>query len=319
MKHTTDEFVRPDYADLDIADVVDDWMTEMAARPVSPHTLRSYSKAMLSFTRSLALHNQPPILASLTEANVSTWRTDMRQGKIASATRAARPSSPATIRGYVTNLKVFTNKWLKRRYTHHDLLDLVEKGTLHVEMKEGLNVGERAQLLAGVDGQSFEDVRDRAFMQLLLATGCRFKEIHGLTTNTVDLEAKRIWVTLKGGRQVPVDIDGRALRDFKLYLGRRRLVVSANTIAIWVSDGGKPLSYWGGQAIFKRLGAKSNVKCNPHKFRHTMAQTMAKGGAAVADIQAVLHHSSDVMSKRYMGNARMDVEAGLAKKWSLAE
>ncbi len=321
MTHTTDEFLKPDYADIEIAEVVGDWLAELESRPVSPNTVASYGKGILSFTKSLTLHDQPHILGSITERNVLAWKSDMREGRIhpkpsnSKVTKVSYPCSPATIRSYLIVLKTFSNKWLKRRYTAHDLLELVELGKNHVELKDAFTPEDREKLLGSLEGQSFEHVRDRAFVQLLLATACRFAEIH---TMTPDLDAKRVWVTLKGGRVVPVDVDGRALRDLKTYLGRRRLVADKDEKAVWLSDSGQPLTYWGAYGIFARLEARSGVHCNPHKFRHTVAQTMAQGSAAVADIQAVLHHTSDLISRRYIGNARQDVEAGLAKKWSLA-
>jgi len=319
-------FLKPHYADEPLAPVVSDWLAELTNRPVSIQTVLTYDKALRNFTRSLMLHDKPLTLGSVTESNVIVWKTDMREGKIQpppggrshNHPRVVGPAAPSTIRGYVNVLKVFSNRWLKRRYTEHDLLDLVELGKDVVEPKVTFTADERRRMLETVEGGSFEQVRDRAYIQLMLATACRFKEIYGLTTDTVDLEMRRMWVVLKGGRQVPVDIDGRALRDFKVYLSRRRLVSAPTESAVWLSDNGKPLTYWGAYGIFNRLEERSGVKCNPHKFRHTVAQMAAQGGAGVEDVQDLLHHSSGQMARRYIGNARQDVAAGLAKKWSLA-
>lgn len=320
LSMNTDPFIRADFADEELKPVIGAWLAEMVARPVSVRTVHTYESALLSFTKSLTLHDKPHTLSSVTEANVMAWKTDMREGRIVSKTKghSSGPCAPSTIHSYIIILKVFSNRWLKRRYTNTDLLELVELGKLQVELKDALTLVERERVLSAVDGSSFEQVRDKAFVQLLLATACRFKEIHGLDITTVDVDNKRVWVVLKGGRSVPVDIDGKALRDFKIYLGRRRLVASSAERAVWLTDDGSALSYWGAYAIFDRLRARSGVKCNPHKFRHTVAQAAAANGAPVADIQDLLHHSSDHMSRRYIGNARQDVAAGLAKKWSLA-
>ncbi len=325
MQHTTDVFLKSRHADEELVDVVEDWLASLASRPVSPATVLNYRKAMLSFRKSLSLHDKPLTLESLTESNVLVWKTDMRAGNIqpaANATnnfqRQAKPAAAATIRAYVGVVKILSNSWVRKRYSAHDLLDLVELGKTVVELKEAFTAGEREQMLATVEGGSFEHVRDRAYIQLLLATACRFKEIYGLTLDTVDIDSKRVWVVLKGGRQVPVDVDGRALRDLKTYLAARRRVAGDSERGLWVADSGKPLTYWGAYGIFARLEERSGVKCNPHKFRHTVAQMAAQSGAPVADIQDLLHHSSDVMSRRYIGNARQDVAAGLAKKFSLA-
>ncbi len=319
-------FLKPHYADEPLGPVVSDWLAELTNRPVSIQTVLTYDKALRNFTRSLTLHDKPLTLGSITESNVMVWKTDMREGRIQPPAggrshnhpRVVGPAAPSTIRGYVNVLKVFSNRWIKRRYTEHDLLDLVDLGKDVVEPKVTFTVDERRRMLDTVEGGSFEQVRDRAYIQLMLATACRFKEIYGLSTTTVDLETKRMWVVLKGGRQVPVDVDGRALRDLRTYIGRRRSVAASNESHLWLSDSGRPLTYWGAYGIFNRLEERSGVKCNPHKFRHTVAQAAAQAGAPVADVQDLLHHSSDQMARRYIGNARQDVAAGLAKKWSLA-
>lgn len=325
MQNPPSAFSKPQYADYELTDIVDEWLLALESRPVSADTLKNYRKTLVSFQKSLALHQKPATLASLSESNVLEWKRDLRKGVLQNNpsgqgqwVRPASPASEATVRTYIIIIKVFANRWIKRRYADTDLLDLVELGKENVEPKEGMTLEEREKLLQACDGNSFEAVRDRAFVQLLLATACRFKEIHGLTTEAVDIDAKRMWVVLKGGRQVPVDIDGRALRDLRVYLGRRRLVADAGTREVWLTDSGAPLTYWGAYGIFSRLSERSGVKCNPHRFRHTVAQTAAASGAPIADVQDLLHHTSDKMSRRYIGNARQDVAAGLAKKWSLA-
>lgn len=324
MQNPAELFIQPRFADEPLSVAFSQWLQALESRPVSKNTLKNYNNVTISFLKSLVLHDSPLTLASLSESAVMSWKADLRAGALANNMgkrnwiRPTQPTSETTIRSYVIILKVFANRWVKRRYSNVDLLDLVELGKEIIEMKEGLSEGERERLLSCLDGNGFEAVRDRAFIQLLLATGCRFKEIHGLTTTTIDLEQKRMWVVLKGGRSVPVDLDGRALRDFRAYMARRRLVAGPNEQAVWVSDGGKPLKYWGAYGLFTRLEERSGVHCNPHRFRHTVAQTAAKGGAPVGDIQDLLHHTSATMSRRYIGDARQDVVAGLAKKWSLA-
>jgi len=324
QQNTPDLFTKPHFMDYPLDDIVGEWLAELEGRPVSPATVVNYRKAMESFVKSLRLHERPMTLESLTEDNVNVWKVDLRKGRLPNHaihngwTRPSAPSSETTIRSYLTVIKVFANRWVKRRYSKGNLLEEVTLGKEVVEIKEALSPADREKLMAACDGSGFEAVRDRAFVQLLLATACRFKEIYGLTADRVDTTNKRLWVVLKGGRQVPVDIDGRALRDFSLYLRRRRDLCGPDTSAVWLSDSGKPLTYWGAYGIFNRLSDKTGVKCNPHRFRHTFAQMMAAGDAPVADIQDALHHTSDRMSRRYIGNARQEVAAGLAKKWSLA-
>jgi integrase/recombinase XerC len=185
-------------------------------------------------------------------------------------------------------------------------------------LKPGMSAADIERLLQACDGPSFEMVRMRAFLQVMLATALRFHSVWSMSMSRLDVDKRRAWVLCKGGRTEPVDIDGKAMRDLKVYLGRRRVVAAPGEQAVWLTGDGGPLSYHGAHAMFTRLEALTGIKCNPHRFRHTVAQAAARAGAPVADIQDLLKHKSDVVSRMYIGEARQDVAAALGPKYSLA-
>jgi hypothetical protein len=58
---------------------------------------------------------------------------------------------------------------------------------------------------------------------------------------------------------------------------------------LFVTATGKGLSYWGGRMLWRRVQRRSGVKrLGSHLVRHTFAQTIARKGAPIADIQDVL-------------------------------
>jgi integrase len=64
--------------------------------------------------------------------------------------------------------------------------------------------------------------------------------------------------------------------------------------------------------------ASALTTVSSHLVRHTFAQTMARKGAPIADIQDVLGHTSDKMARHYPGEARKAAAAELMAKYSLA-
>jgi site-specific recombinase XerD len=65
------------------------------------------------------------------------------------------------------------------------------------------------------------------------------------------------------------------------------------------------LTYWGGQSIMRRLRARSGIaRLHWHLFRHGFAQTALVKGAPAALVQEMLGHSTNVMTRRYLGRAR---------------
>ena len=79
---------------------------------------------------------------------------------------------------------------------------------------------------------------------------------------------------------------------------------------LWLTDEGEPLTYWGAQAIFRRAKRKSGVaRLHAHLLRHTFAQGALKKGAPRAEVQDMLGHRTDAMTRRYTGTAREQAAA----------
>jgi site-specific recombinase XerD len=309
-----DAFIKARYAQFEIHDIVEDWLTSLDAQQgISVRTVEHYRGAMLSLYKSMTLHDTPRTLEYLTERAINTWRADLQKGTVV---RLGKPAAAPTIVSYTGAVKVFSNKWLKRRYTVHDPLELVAMGKAKIPPKPGFTPKQREAIMDALEGNSFAAVRDRAFVQMVQATACRFCEIGMLTMNRIDGDT--IQVLLKGGRYVNVQLQKAAVRDLKVYLGRRRQVADSTVQELWVKETGQPMTRAGRRAIFLRIEAKVGFKVGPHRFRHTVTQMAAKGGAPVADIQAMLHHATPVMTMRYIGEARREQEAAIAVKWGLA-
>lgn len=328
MEHPPEAFIKAHYAEYPLDELVSEWLAELEARPVSVNTVGMYSRSTSSFCKSLRQNGKNGVLSDLTVTNVTRWKLDMRQGKIPADTRdrphnswvnrPVKPYSEATVQSYLIVLKVFSGGWVRRRFSVGDLLDLVQLGKTPQSLKPGMSPKDIEALLAACDSSTFEMIRLRAFLQVMLATALRFNSVWSMSMSRLDVEQKRAWVLCKGNRMEPVDIDGKAMRDLRVYLGRRRQVVQPGEQAVWVKEGGEPIGYDGAHAAFTRLEQVTGIKCNPHRFRHTVAQAAAKAGAPVADIQDLLKHKSDRVSRMYIGEARQDVAAALGPKYSLA-
>jgi integrase len=112
-------------------------------------------------------------------------------------------------------------------------------------------------------------------------------------------------------------LDPNAMAHVRAYL---RLRPVTNSPQLFVTEKGNGLTYWGGgRMIWRRIQRRSGVKrLGGHLVRHTFAQTMARKGAPIADIQDVLGHTSDKMARHYAGEARKAAAAEPIATHSLA-
>ena len=134
------------------------------------------------------------------------------------------------------------------------------------------------------------DLRTTALLEVLLSTGCRVGEIHGM--NRDDVNGDEIVVFGKGQKERRVFLNARAQVALRLYLKTR--------------DDDNPALFAGGyhsnhhrlaigsiESVVRELGARAGVKdVHPHKFRRTAATTALHRGMPIEQVQQMLGHES---------------------------
>jgi site-specific recombinase XerD len=250
-------------------------------------------------TRPLELHGEPDVLSSLTPFAVERWIADCRAGSIQTNDRRQHgPRREYTIGSMLAALKAFSHKYVFRHLevTHRDLLERVERYEPAPPVKQGLSAEELERVLSSYDDQNYEDLRDRAMIAIYAASGLRFIEVSRLDVTMVDPYSGWVKTVGKGNRERVVRVAERALK--RAYLRRRTAADGCG--ALWTIYKGTPLSYGGGQIVFRRLRRRSGITiAHAYRFRHTWAQTALRKGAERALVQDALGWSSDAMVRRY--------------------
>ena len=111
-------------------------------------------------------------------------------------------------------------------------------------------------------------------------------------------------------------VDAKGMAYVRAHLG---LHPQTDSPALFVTDVGKALTYWDGRQIWRCIQQRSGVRrLGSHLIRHTDGKNMAHQGAAISDIEDVLGHESDKMTRHFAGEARKLAAANLMTKYSLA-
>jgi integrase len=155
----------------------------------------------------------------------------------------------------------------------------------------------------GENSDKYTDVRDRAMLAFYAASGLRFSEVLHLTIDAVDRYTGWVKTVGKGDRERIVKLGERPLKKLRAYLRVRR--ARDGVQALLTTDDGRPITYWGGQSIFRRLKGKTGIEgLHAHRFRHTWTQTALEKGAERAVVQDAMGWTSDQMVRRYGGWVR---------------
>ncbi|MDQ5853467.1 MAG: tyrosine-type recombinase/integrase [Chloroflexota bacterium] len=163
---------------------------------------------------------------------------------------------------------------------------------------------------------SLRDLRDRALIVFMLATGVRSAEVLSLAVADLgQVDGHHVaWIIGKGGARERVKVSPRAWKTLATYLDAagiheghvfrrlRRLGVdptAPHAPRAYRVDG--PLAYTGLKFIlrerFKVAGLSD--KLSPHSLRHSFVTLALRGGATLPMVQAAARHASPQTTIRY--------------------
>jgi len=133
-----------------------------------------------------------------------------------------------------------------------------------------------------IDAKKWQDLRDRALILFIYATGLRISEV--LNTKLSDLENGWVKVTMaKGEKQRVVPVAKIALDAIDEYLKNR----PCQSEYLFVNKNCRPLSRISAFNITKKY-----LNVSPHVLRHSFATALVIGGADLRVVQELLGHSS---------------------------
>ena len=163
-----------------------------------------------------------------------------------------------------------------------------------------LTVEEVTRLLEAPDRTTPMGLRDRAFLEILYATGMRRREALGLDLCDYDRRTREVVVRNgKGGKSRVLPVTRGAVSEIDAYLARGRpalakLGLADSMNAIFLSERGRRLSEPRVLKILRALAATARIKkrLTPHALRRSFATHLLKGGVSLRHIQVLLGHAS---------------------------
>ena len=154
------------------------------------------------------------------------------------------------------------------------------------------------RLLASPDLSIEIEVRDKAMIEMLYATGMRISELLNLKIIDMDIQRCVVKVIGKGSKERLIPFGESALEALNNYLPLRKNTASKE---VFLSNRGTKLTR---VAFWKRIKIyllRSNLKesISPHTLRHAFATHLLKNGADLRTIQLILGHESITTTEIY--------------------
>lgn len=165
-----------------------------------------------------------------------------------------------------------------------------------IEKKEPavLSVEEAALLLEQPSGDSPKELRDKAMLELLYATGIRVSELISLKIENVNLEQECL-VCVDAHKERMIPFGDVARNTLKRYLqeGRPAFVKNEESEWLFTNCSGQSMSRQGFWKLMKYYGKKAGIRSEitPHTLRHSFAVHLVHNGADLKAVQEMLGHS----------------------------
>jgi integrase/recombinase XerC len=255
-------------------------------RGASAHTLRSYQTDLRQFMDFLSGHG----IEELERVNGRAIRIYMARLHEAKLSRASIARKLAAIRSCFSFM---TRRGVLDRNPARE----VGQPSLPKRLVSFLPVDETWALLDRSAPGSAQELRDRAILELLYATGIRVSELCGLDLSELDFGRGITRIMGKGAKERIVPVGEEALEAVNAYLGAR----GRGEGALFKNRRGGRLTVRSVHRMVRERARAAGLsrRVSPHTLRHTFATHLLDAGADLRLIQDLLGHSRLTTTQKY--------------------
>ncbi len=204
--------------------------------------------------------------------------------------------SVKTLARHTASLRSFHQFLFREKITSSNPSQHIDSPKLPKSLPKALSIEMVDQFLNSLaEGTAFE-IRDKAMIELLYATGMRVSELVDLQTDSVYLDMGFVRCIGKGNKERIVPVGDVALLALDRYLHKGRpnlLHAKKRSNALFLNHHGQKLSRQGLWKIIKARANEAGIAgdISPHSMRHSFATHLLMNGADLRAVQEMLGHA----------------------------
>lgn len=201
---------------------------------------------------------------------------------------------PATISRSIASMKAFYHYMEKERRVVSDPSERLKAPKIEKKIPTILTTEEVNRLLEQPGGISPKELRDKAMLELLYATGIRVSELISLKVDNVNLAMEYLICSyMNKERMIPFGSIAKDALGRYLEQGRPRFATEETGDWLFTNCSGQPMSRQGFWKLIKAYGKRAGIEAEitPHMLRHSFAAHMVNNGADLKSVQEMLGHS----------------------------
>jgi integrase/recombinase XerC len=261
---------------------IDRFLSHLALeRRLSTHTVAAYR------------HDLESLADFGTRRNLAAWSSlDHQQLRAFAAALHGERLSPRSIQRRLSAARTFYGFLMREGHGAGNPAQDVRAPKLKKRLPATLDADQMGRLLAFRVDDSLS-ARDKAIMELFYSSGLRLSELGGLTLGAIDLADRTVNVLGKGNKARIVPVGRHAVAALKQWLKERARLIRGATDALFVGQGGRPLSARAVQLRVAAWGRRQGigVHVHPHMFRHSFATHLLESSGDLRGVQELLGHA----------------------------
>ncbi|MDD6810253.1 MAG: site-specific tyrosine recombinase XerD [Lachnospiraceae bacterium] len=210
----------------------------------------------------------------------------------------------ATVSRNVASIKAFYHFMMQEGMVTEDVSEKLKAPKIEKKLPEIMSPEEVVRLLEQPKGDSPKEIRDKAMLELLYATGIRVTELISLKVSDVNLPMSFL-VCKDAHKERVIPFGSAAKNALSRYLDgtRESMIEDKKSDVLFANCSGQPMSRQGFWKLIKYYAKKADIKADitPHTLRHSFAAHLVENGADLKSVQEMLGHS-DISTTQIYAN-----------------
>lgn len=256
-------------------------------RQLADNTLQSYKRDLLQYVEHIFERQQLESFDDIERLHILLHLKQLNENG----------NSARTVSRHISAIRSFHQFLIREKRSMKDPTVHLELPKVEQKLPEILSIEEIDRLIEATSkAKPPANIRDRAMLELLYATGMRISECINLNVHDLHLAMGFVQVYGKGGKERIVPLGRSAIEACTLYLNKGRFLLEkqgAREEALFLNQRGKRLTRQGIWKLLKGYAEKAALThpLTPHILRHSFATHLIENGADLRAVQELLGHA----------------------------
>lgn len=262
-------------------------------KKASENTVMSYGRDLKKFQDYFASQGVLSV-SQITQTGLNSYVLYLEKMKF----------TPSTVSRNIASIKAFYHFLFKQRLIEEDISDMLRAPKIEKKMPGIMSMKQINDLLEQPGDNTPKQLRDKAMLELMYATGIRVSEL--ITLKVSDLNLQMGFLICADGNKERVIPFGNASRTALLnYIekGREAFLLQPESEILFLNCYGEEMSRQGFWKLIKHYAKQAGIQeeITPHTLRHSFAAHLVENGADLKSVQEMMGHS-DLASTQIYAN-----------------